>query len=95
MQPSYRGMPCPSFARQSATLCKQSNYAGSRPEIGRAPAPARQASRMAYAARTKNIENNPMHSSGMIDTSREYLLTRRANHLQYCIIAQSWARSER
>jgi hypothetical protein len=56
-------MPCPSFARQSAALCKQSNDTGSRPEIGWPPAPVWQASRMACAARIQNIENNPMQSS--------------------------------
>ena len=63
MQPTSRGMPCPSFARQSAALCKQSNDTGSRPEIGWPPAPVWQASRMACAARIQNIENNPMQSS--------------------------------
>ena len=41
---------------------------------------------------TKNIENNPMQSSGalawMLERSRENILTRRANQGHYSIVAQ-------
>jgi hypothetical protein len=40
--------------------------------------------------RTQNIENNPMQSSLAVADMRDHedILTRRANHLQYSIIAQ-------